>query len=260
MKADYKNWVPKRLLAVCGAAVVIFAAAAAFAGYSASGSTGAALCAFFAALSLISAAFTVWLAYLRRQFSYEGSRKLSKTIVERTAEFVTLPPGGRGLDVGCGSGALTIAAAKRNPQGHMVGVDIWGGVYKDSFSKSLCERNAAAEGVGNVSFSCANALDLPFDDESFDAVTSNYVYHNIAGNRQKMLLETLRVLKKGSCFAIHDLMSKSRYGNMQGFISKLREMGYEKAELINTADGLFIGSTEAKMLFLADSRLLTGKK
>lgn len=82
MKADYKNWVPKRLLAVCGAAVVIFAAAAASAGNSASGSTGPALRAFFAALSLISAAFTVWLAYLRRQFSYEGSRKLSKTIVE----------------------------------------------------------------------------------------------------------------------------------------------------------------------------------
>lgn len=142
----------------------------------------------------------------------------------------------------------------------MVGVDIWGGVYKDSFSKSLCERNAAAEGVGNVSFSCANALDLPFDDESFDAVTSNYVYHDIAGNRQKMLLETLRVLKKGGCFAIHDLMSKSRYGNMQGFISKLRDLGYEKAELINTAEGLFIGSTEAKMLLLADSKLLTGKK
>ena len=37
--------------------------------------------------------------------------------VGRLASPVTLPEGGIGLDVGCGSGALTIACAKRNPQG-----------------------------------------------------------------------------------------------------------------------------------------------
>ena len=35
----------------------------------------------------------------------------------RALDYVTLPEGGIGLDVGCGSGALTIACAKRNPQG-----------------------------------------------------------------------------------------------------------------------------------------------
>ncbi len=44
-------------------------------------------------------------------------------------------------------------------------------------------------------FEEGNAANLPFEDESFDAVTSNYVYHNIVGkNKQKLLLETLRVL------------------------------------------------------------------
>ena len=39
-------------------------------------------------------------------------------------------------------------------------------------------------------------MKLDFPDESFDAVTSNYVYHNIAGkDKQQLLLETLRVLK-----------------------------------------------------------------
>ena len=47
-------------------------------------------------------------------------------------------------------------------------------------------------------FEEGNALFLPFADESFDAVSSNYVYHNISGHdKQKLLLETLRVLKKG---------------------------------------------------------------
>ena len=57
------------------------------------------------------------------------------------------PEGGVGLDVGCGSGALTIACAKRNPQGRMVGIDRWGVEYA-SYSRKLCERNAQGRGSG----------------------------------------------------------------------------------------------------------------
>ena len=38
-----------------------------------------------------------------------------------------------------GSGALTIACAKRNPQGKMIGIDRWGKEYA-SFSLPLCEK------------------------------------------------------------------------------------------------------------------------
>ena len=129
-----------------------------------------------------------------------------------------------GLDVGCGSGALTIACAKRNPQGKMVGVDRWGVEYA-SFSLSLCQDNAKAEGVTNTEFQRGDATKLDFPDECFDAVISNYVYHNITGaDKQKLLLETLRVLKKGGIFAIHDLMSPQRYGDMQAFVKRLNSV------------------------------------
>ena len=81
---------------------------------------------------------TQWSISAYKAFSYNGKRKLSKQIIDGTAEYVTLPEGGLGLDVGCGSGALTIACAKRNPQGKMIGIDRWGREYK-SFSKQLCE-------------------------------------------------------------------------------------------------------------------------
>ena len=98
-------------------------------------------------------------------------------------------------------------------------------------------------------------------DESFDAVTSNYVYHNIAGkDKQALLLETLRVLKKGGTFAIHDLMSPGRYGDMQAFVQKLRDMGYERVELMDTTDGSFMTPKEAKRLMLRGSTLLVGRK
>ena len=182
--------------------------------------------------------------------------RLHRGEVPRTS----LPEGGVGLDIGCGSGALTIACAKRNPQGKMIGIDRWGKEYA-SFSLPLCEKNAAAEGVKNASFQRGNAVKLDFPDESFDAVTSNYVYHNIAGkDKQALLLETLRVLKKGGTFAIHDLMSPGRYGDMQAFVQKLRDMGYERVELMDTTDGSFMTPKEAKRLMLRGSTLLVGRK
>ena len=164
------------------------------------------------------------------------------------------------MDVGCGSGALTIACAKRNPRAQMVGIDRWGKEYA-SFNLPLCERNAEAEGVRNVSFLRGNAVKLDFPDETFDAVTSNYVYHNIKGkDKQQLLSETLRVLKKGGTFAIHDIMSPREYGDMRAFVKKLKEIGYEKVELVDTTDGLFLTKKESRTYMLAHSKLLVGRK
>lgn len=202
-----------------------------------------------------------WLYALHRAFDYNGKRKLAKQIIDGIADCVTVPDGGTGLDVGCGSGALTIAAAKRNPNAKMVGCDIWSGAYKAVFTKELCEKNALAEGVSNVRFEEGNAVRLPFADESFDTVTSNYVYHNITGkDKQALLLETLRVLKKGGTFAIHDLMSKVRYGDMEAFVQRLKDQGYEDVRLIDTTRGRFMNHTEAVFLDLSGSTLLIGKK
>ena len=258
MNANYKNWVPKGMIyGFVGGAAALTAGALAlcFLGESTpirmtAGLLGA------GALGLTGA--SAWCIYAYRQFSYFGKRKLSKQIVDGVAEYVKLPEGGVGLDVGCGSGALTIAAAKRNPQARMVGCDRWGLEYA-SFSKQLCEDNAKAEDVHNTEFKNGDATKLPFEDESFDCVTSNYVYHNIPGDKQKWLLETLRVLKKGGTFVIHDLMSASGYGDMNKFVQKLHDLGYEKAELIETTNH-FMSSKEAKLLALRGSALLLGKK
>ncbi|MBQ9552376.1 MAG: methyltransferase domain-containing protein [Clostridia bacterium] len=264
VKPDYQNWVPKNMVtgAAAGAGALL---AADIAAHLVTGNNrsagGKALCA---ALTVGTAACTGaagWLYALHRSFDYNGKRKLAKQIIDGVADYVTVPDGGTGLDVGCGSGALTIAAAKRNPNAEMVGCDIWSGAYKAVFTKELCERNAAAEGVSNTRFEEGNAIHLPFADESFDAVTSNYVYHNIAGqDKQALLTETLRVLKKGGAFAIHDLMSKTRYGDMEAFVQRLKEQGCEDVQLIDTTRGRFMNHTEAVLLDLSGSTLLVGRK
>lgn len=263
MLPDYKNWMPMKLikgLFLC--TVVLFVLLLyIYNGTALAGSYRYAATGICAVLFLIAGAAFCWAVLARRAFSYSGDRQLMKRTVEGIAAYVQIPAGGTGLDVGCGSGALTIACAKRNPQGHMVGVDIWGWPYSGSFSKALCEENARAEGTANVRFQQGDAKELPFPDETFDVVVSNYVYHDVYGtNRRELLKETLRVLKKGGTFAIHDLMSSSLYGNMEEFTEELRRDGYEHVECRNTANGLFAKRREAVLLRLGDSTLLTGKK
>ena len=260
-KPNYKNWLPRRMIAAALAAAVLFWALLALAlTFLPPAGAWLALDAFFALAALASTLLTLWFYALYRMFSYDGKRQMARQIVEGTAAYVKLPEGGRILDVGCGSGALTIACAKGNPKCQVLGVDLWRGVYA-SFSKRICEENALAEGVTNTEFLSGNAVELDFPDESFDAVTSNYVYHNIPKiPGQTMLEETLRVLKKGGVFAIHDIMARGKYGDMEAFAAKLREKGYERVELIDTAKGMFMSECEARFMGGSASRLLVGKK
>ncbi len=254
MKPNYKNWMPKGMIwsFAAGTAVALALTLIIDVGW---------LKILLLILSLALAGVTVWTVLMYRAFSYDGKRQMSRQIIDGVAEYINLPEGGRCLDVGCGSGALANAVAKRNPQGTVIGIDRWGAEYA-SFSKKLCEDNAFAEGVAErTDFAQGNALKLDFPDGTFDAVTSNYVYHNIPSrDRQVILLETLRVLKKGGTFAIHDIFSKGKYGDMQSFVKKLKELGYERAELVPTDNGRFMSPWEARWMGLSGSALLVGKK
>lgn len=260
MKPDYKNWMPKGMIYAflaaflgCAAVLVIFHLALT------EGTLKTILTVAFAVLTLLFCVLTKWSILMYRAFDYNGKRQMAKQIIEGTAAYVNLPDGGKCLDVGSGSGALAIAVAKRNPRAEVIGIDRWGKEYA-SFSKTLCENNAKAEGVTHIYFSQGDATKLRFQDETFDAVCSNYVYHNIPGDRQAYLLETLRTLKKGGTFAIHDIMSRTKYGDMQAFIKKLKDMGYEKVELIDTTNGMFMTKWEATWMALSGSAILTGIK
>ena len=190
MKPNYKNWMPKGMIwsaaagcAVCLMMFLVFGVS----GLLAAGTLKTILTVIFLTGTVVLLLAAVWMVLMYRAFSYDGKRQMSHQIIDGVAAKVVLPEGGCGLDVGCGSGALTIAVAKCNPQARITGIDRWGVEYS-SFSKTLCEENAKAEGVTNTSFAKGDALKLDFADETFDAVCSNYVYHNIPSrDRQEIL-------------------------------------------------------------------------
>jgi len=47
---------------------------------------------------------------------------------------------------------------------------------------------------------------------------------------------------------------------MQAFVKQLKDMGYQKVELIDTTDGIFMKRSEAGWMGLSASALLTGIK
>ena len=108
MKPDYKNRIPKGMLfSLIAGTVLSLALLLIFGvfGFGVSGSLRTAPGVIFGIAFVVCAKFTEWCVYAYRSFSYDGQRKLSKQIIDGTADYITLPEGGVGLDIGCGSGA-----------------------------------------------------------------------------------------------------------------------------------------------------------
>ena len=113
------------------------------------------------------------------------------------------------LDVGCGRGLLTVAAAHRVPGGSVVGVDVWNPAALSGNRADSVLENARIEGVDKrVEVEHADARKLPFADASFDVVVSNYVVHelNTRQDREQMMREVARVLKPGGHVAVVDFI------------------------------------------------------
>lgn len=218
---------------------------------------------FLGGLSIVFAAamlaLLIWISWIRRQYSSTGGgmmEKVHETVV-RNLDFDGV---GSILEVGCGSGALTIRLAICWPEARITGIDSWSAVY--NYSREMCEQNAQLEGVADrCVFVRGNAVKLDFPDESFDAVVSNYVFHNIPGHDgQDLISESLRVLRKGGVFVFNDTMKKSMYKDMEEFAESLRRKGFKDVELVDTALGIFGSRRRAAQLMLGNSRMLKGRK
>ncbi|MBV8271835.1 MAG: methyltransferase domain-containing protein [Cupriavidus sp.] len=107
------------------------------------------------------------------------------------------------LDVGSGVGGPARFLAETYGC-RVTGVDL-SEPFVDA-ARYLTERTGQSE---RVSFHTASALDLPFDDNSFDAVLLQHVAMNIA-ERAQLYREIRRVLKPGGRFATYDVVANDR--------------------------------------------------
>jgi SAM-dependent methyltransferase len=112
----------------------------------------------------------------------------------------------RVLDMGCGRGAVLIAAARRLPRGRAVGVDLWSADQSGNRPEATLANAAAAEVADRVEVRSGDMTALPFPNDSFDVVTSAMAIHNIpsAEGRRRALDEAIRVLRPGGRLLIAD--------------------------------------------------------
>jgi demethylmenaquinone methyltransferase/2-methoxy-6-polyprenyl-1,4-benzoquinol methylase len=105
-----------------------------------------------------------------------------------------LKPGDRLLDLATGTGDIAFEALKAIP-----GIQVVGG----DFSLPMMRVGMELPLGDKVGWTGADALNLPFPDESFNAVTSGYLARNII-DIPRMFAEQLRVLKPGGRIVLLD--------------------------------------------------------
>ncbi|HEY7835420.1 MAG TPA: class I SAM-dependent methyltransferase [Ktedonobacterales bacterium] len=116
------------------------------------------------------------------------------------------------LDVGCGRGLLLAGAAHHLTTGRAVGVDRWIRGALSGNGPEAARRNAALEGVADrVTILDGDARELPFAENTFDVVVSNFVIHDMDSrtDRERMLQEIVRVLKPGGQLMLVDFIFTS---------------------------------------------------
>lgn len=122
------------------------------------------------------------------------------------------------LDVGCGTGAMTIQIAEQLGQaGHITGIDAAVNMIKVA-NKSVNKNN-----LGNkCTFVAALAEELPFENESFDFCFSSMLYHHLPIELKiRSLKECFRILKHNGVFIVMDI---SKPGNI--FAKIFAQAGY----------------------------------
>jgi demethylmenaquinone methyltransferase/2-methoxy-6-polyprenyl-1,4-benzoquinol methylase len=121
-----------------------------------------------------------------------------------------LKPGGQALDVCCGTGMLTLELARiAGPQGRVVGVD-----FSEAMLAVARKRISRREEGRIIELVRANAVDLPFGDNTFDCATIGFALRNVPSLEQT-IREMKRVIKPGGNVVSLELAKPGTFGFKQ---------------------------------------------
>ncbi|GAA3435904.1 SAM-dependent methyltransferase [Kutzneria kofuensis] len=120
-------------------------------------------------------------------------------LTDRLSAMLTIRPGARLLDIGCGIGEPAIRLASTHDI-EVVGVSI-----SERQIQRANERAAAAGLSDRLSFQYGDAMDLPFPDESFDLVWAMESLHHMP-DRWHVISKAAKALKPGGQLAISDFL------------------------------------------------------
>ncbi|MFD8082547.1 SAM-dependent methyltransferase [Kitasatospora sp. NPDC059722] len=132
----------------------------------------------------------IHLGYWRDGDDEASVEEATDTLTDMVAERLTLSPGARVLDIGCGSGKPAVRIAGT------WGVHVTGVTISAQQAATAGARPEVGQGAGQVSFQQADGMDLPFADAHFDHVYAIESFLHMS-DRATAIAEAARVLRPG---------------------------------------------------------------
>ena len=132
-----------------------------------------------------------------------------------------IQPGMRVLDLGCGTGTLTILIKQMHPDAEVIGLD------GDCIILEIARSKINKAGL-NITLDYGLAFHLPYPVNSFDRVLSSLVIHHLmTEDKQRAMLEIQRVLRSGGELHIVD------FGKPRNTYSRLVSLVMRRLEEAN---------------------------
>ena len=121
-------------------------------------------------------------------------RSVKRALIENAR----VPQGATVVDLGCGTGTLTIAIKERHPDATIIGLDA------DPAVLAIARGKAMKAGV-EIEFIEANATTIPLPDNGVDRVVSSLFFHHLLpAQKRNVLLEAFRILAPAGQLHISD--------------------------------------------------------
>jgi ubiquinone/menaquinone biosynthesis C-methylase UbiE len=115
-------------------------------------------------------------------------------------QFAKIMPGDTVIDLGSGAGNdCFIARAETGETGKVIGIDFTPAMIE------LARKNNDARGFNNVEFRQGDIENIPVASETADVIVSNCVL-NLVPDKEAVIRDIFRVLKKGGHFSISDIV------------------------------------------------------
>lgn len=163
----------------------------------------------------------------------------------------------RVLDLACGTGRFLQQLHRAAPRARLTGLDL--------STPYLARARALLAGTG-AELLVGNAEAIPAEDESFDAVTSVFLFHELPGDaRRNVAREALRVLRPGGRFVVCDSAQLAESAELGFFLDQFQDFyhepyfkGYLRDDLTRVLTDVGFQSASAVPRFV--SKIVVGTK